>query len=412
MLNGSKLVSGHLFDYESLGVSGEPVYRASSQIRTLIQKELGDDFANLLSVPVRDDQTNAIDWYSSFNGDVTSLMDLPISEQAIIKNLILDKITKINKFSEKLKSYDNPTAKMYANLIKSSVEYPGDECIFLINGAPVIAYWGFSKEIKNSLNANLLSESKKIEAFKDLKLNDKDVVSNLSTSGNLKTSINQYSSSDKIIDENKNFENDLKTENTNTLTESIKKNTFWQRYGWWFLLLLLIGFGLLAAMKGCTNDFPLVQNDNATQEQSLPNSNQPNNRPEEIPQMKEIPQLTKEAMENKDLSIFKGTWYLTSDNIVNVKTDEKIKMVFEFNEEGVGDSIIYENTGNKCQGRAVAKILTDNEFSIQDSGPTCTNGASYSKATARCKVESGINATCQLRSGDREPFEAKFSRKK
>ena len=143
--SSAKLVSGFLSDHEALGVGGDPIYRAAEQIRTLLQKELGEPVAQIFAVPVRNDKTNELDWYSPIEGSVIQLQQLSLEDQARIKEIIAVRFASIDQFGARLKNeIGTEAARTYASLLDSAKSYPNDEQIFVINGQPVITFWGSS----------------------------------------------------------------------------------------------------------------------------------------------------------------------------------------------------------------------------------------------------------------------------
>ena len=137
----AKLASGLLSDHEALGVGGDPTYRAAEQIRTLLQKELGESFAQLFAIPIRNDKTNELDWYSPIAGNAIKLQTLSPENQERIKAEIDSRFTALDQFGARLKNeVGTETAKTYAALLNSAKSYPGDDQIFVVDSKPVITF--------------------------------------------------------------------------------------------------------------------------------------------------------------------------------------------------------------------------------------------------------------------------------
>jgi hypothetical protein len=161
------------------------------------------------------------------------------------------------------------------------------------------------------------------------------------------------------------------------------------------LILLLLLIGTPTFLKGCSTDFPLFGDPQHSS--SGPTSEGPANRSENnTPPSSNEPIITKEALQQKDLSIFKGKWDLITE-LVNDKTNEVLKLTFYFDEIGQGTATLTEKNGRTCAGSAQAKINTENSFSLEYSRLNCNNGGAYRSESATCKVlTNSAKADCML----------------
>jgi hypothetical protein len=152
-------------------------------------------------------------------------------------------------------------------------------------------------------------------------------------------------------------------------------------------------------LKGCSTDFPLFSN--TQRSSSGPTSEGPANHSENYtgPSSNQ-PIITKEALQQKDLSIFEGKWDLITD-LVNYKTNEVLKLTFYFDAIGQGTATVSEKNGRTCTGSAKAKIDTENSFSLEHSRLDCNNGGAYKNASATCNVRTdSVKADCMLTCAD------------
>lgn len=388
-VSGEKISSGFLSDYEPLGVNGDPVYRAATQIRTLLTKDLGENVANLFATPLRDDRNNAIDWYSAEKGHVTPFNAFSAGEQATFTQEIKEKLARVEDLGRRLSSNpQNQTARTYAGLLKSIQNYPDASQIFIVNNHPVIAFWGFH-------TSQQLDIPKAAAAAVAPRIPTPEVASvTEAANGSLINSANLNSPPTS----------DLSNFNTPTLGNSataIESRSFWSRYGWWLLILLLLLIGTPTFLKGCSTDFPLFGAPHQHSSQG-PNSEGPALAAPE-------PSLTIEALKQKDVSIFNGNWNLIT-SLVNIKTKELIKLNFDFDKSGQGTATVKEKNGRVCNGSANAKINSDNTFSLAYSELSCNNSGSYVSGSATCKVsDDSTKADCLLTCAE-EKCEATFQR--
>ena len=400
-VSGEKISSGFLSDYEPLGVNGDPVYRAATQIRTLLTKDLGENIANLFATPLRDDRNNAIDWYSAEKGQVTPFNTLSTGEQASFTQEIKEKLARVEDLGRRLSSNpQNQTARTYAGLLKSIQNYPDASQIFIVNNHPVIAFWGF--HTRQQLD---IPKAAALAAAVAPSIPTQEVASvTEAANGSLINSANLISPPTS----------DFSNFNSPTLGNSAaatQHRSFWSRYGWWLLILLLLLIGTPTFLKGCSTDFPLFgaphqhssQGPNsegpavAVPEPSLTHQHSSQGPNSEGPAVAvPEPSLTIEALKQKDVSIFNGNWNLIT-SLVNKNTNELIKLNFDFDKNGQGTATIKEKNGRVCNGSANAKINSDNTFSLAYSELSCNNSGSYVSGSATCKVSyDSTKADCLL----------------
>lgn len=384
-VSGEKISSGFLSDYEPLGVNGDPVYRAATQIRTLLTKDLGENIANLFATPLRDDRNNVIDWYSAEKGQITPLNAFTAGEQASFIQEIKEKLKRVEDLGLRLSNNSqNQTARTYAGLLRSIQNYPDATQIFIVNNHPVIAFWGFN--VRQQLDipkAAAAAVAPSIPTHEVAALKE-------ATNGSLINSANLNSPPTS----------DISNFNTSTLGNSAtatEHRSFWSSYGWWLLILLLLLIGTPTFLKGCTTDFPLFgdphQHSSHGHSSEGPSVAAPEVSPAAAPPE---PSLTKKALEQKDLSIFNGSWNLIT-SLVNSNTNETITLKFYFDKSGQGTATVNEINGNVCTGSANARINSENTFSLSYSSLQCTMFGSYVPSSANCRVHEDVSkADCML----------------
>lgn len=379
-VSGEKISSGFLSDYEPLGVNGDSVYRAATQIRTLLTKDLGENVANLFATPLRDDRNNSIDWYSAEKGQATPFNALTPSEQANFTQEIKEKFTRVEDLGRRLSNNpQNQTAKTYAGLLKTIRNYPDASHIFIVNNHPVIAFWGFHP--RQQLDITKASMVTAVAAATP-SIPTPDVASVTdAANGSLINRANVKSPPTSDV-------NNFNIPTPGNAAVASQSRSFWSRYGWWLLILLLLLIGTPTFLKSCSTDFPLFGD---PQKHGLQGSNS------EGPAVATPePSLTKEAFRQKDLSIFNGNWNLIT-NLTNTRTDESIKLNFFFDKTGQGTGTVKENNGNVCSGLANAQINSENTFSITHSVLSCSQEGSYVPASATCSIsEDSTKADCML----------------
>jgi hypothetical protein len=346
--SNAKLVSGFLSDHEALGVGGDPIYRAAEQIRTLLQKELGESVSQVFAIPVRNDKTNELDWYSPIEGNALPLQQLSPEEQAKVKEIIATRFTSIDQFGSRLKNeIGTEAARTYASLLDSAKSYPNDEQVFVINGQPVITFWGF----KN----NPLSKASGLKA-------------NLATPA-IPLPLDQS-------------------------TNQPVKRSWWQRFGWWLVLAALLLFGIPAVLKSCGTDFPLYK-ENA-EPLNCPQIDAPNVCKEEVKPIPQVPEkqvLSPDALKKNDLRVFEGKWVLITE-LQDLRTRKKLVINLDLGSGGNG-SAGTQMVGQTCNGGARVNIDGSKNFNVYQEKLGCSDGVQRPVNTYKCSVRPNqIQADC------------------
>jgi hypothetical protein len=146
---GSLLVSGNPQHYKAIGEGGQPVYSVAFQLREAIRLKAGSEVANCLAIPQSNQHGSMVDWYSPTEGDVVpwSAATSLEREHALAKlDLAYRKLdAAISKLT--LSEARNGQAAREKNtvlpLMSKVFFFPDTNFIYLVNGEPVIAFWGF-----------------------------------------------------------------------------------------------------------------------------------------------------------------------------------------------------------------------------------------------------------------------------
>lgn len=157
---GRKILrSGRSGDYSPLGEAGQPVFRVSGQLRDTLRRKLGTvegshlNYADHFAIPVSDQRGDVTDWYSSFSGDVIPWSSATEDErsQALAQLRVLE--SKINQYCSEFyaqqaeqnvagESISVDTA-VFARLLPKILFTPDAKHTYLVNGFPVLTFWGF-----------------------------------------------------------------------------------------------------------------------------------------------------------------------------------------------------------------------------------------------------------------------------
>ena len=144
---GPLLCSEPLQRYRALGLAGDPVWRAARQLRAAIAQRLSPEHADLLAIPEVDPSGRRIDWYAPFDGAVRRIADLGDAERAAVQ----DKVHRLHEGLVGLAvSMEEPTRsgaeRNFARLLRHALTAPGEETLYVVDGRPVMTFWGFSAD--------------------------------------------------------------------------------------------------------------------------------------------------------------------------------------------------------------------------------------------------------------------------
>lgn len=170
---GSLLVSGNPQHYKAIGEGGQPVYSVAFQLREAIRLKAGASVANCLAIPQTNQHGSMVDWYAPVAGDVVpwSAATSEEREHALSRldaaHRTLERVIAQMSQSQSRDQQAEREKNTVLPLMSKVFYFPDTNFIYLVNGEPVVAFWGFHSE-GSSLPAdpftNLRSVSSSIAA--------------------------------------------------------------------------------------------------------------------------------------------------------------------------------------------------------------------------------------------------------
>ncbi|MEI8400864.1 MAG: SrfA family protein [Alcaligenaceae bacterium] len=149
---GQRLVSGNPQNYSAIGEAGQPIYAVAFQLREAVRLKAGADVANCLALPQRNEQGSVIDWYAPESGDVIpwSAATSEEREHALIMldaaQRKLDEAVRQMASTEARTDHATREKKTALPLLDKVFIFPDSDFIFLVNGKPVVTFWGFNAQ--------------------------------------------------------------------------------------------------------------------------------------------------------------------------------------------------------------------------------------------------------------------------
>lgn len=146
-MRGALLRSGKSGSFTALGETGQPVYRAALQLREAIRRK-NPEMVDHLAIPQSDELGNQIDWYSGLDGDVIPWSSATEEERAPARRQLEALKTALEDLSQRFLVSDSDEPQqgdkaVFGKLLKRVIHFPDENFVYLVQGKPVLTFWGF-----------------------------------------------------------------------------------------------------------------------------------------------------------------------------------------------------------------------------------------------------------------------------
>lgn len=140
---GALLRSGDMREFHALGAVGKPVFSAASQLRAAVRRQLGADTADLFAIPKQNEAGDAIDWYAPNDGNVVPWSAATDEERNAAKTALITARERLFERSQALQAEEDSERQIFGKLLAQATQIPSEDHIYLVNGQPVMTFWGF-----------------------------------------------------------------------------------------------------------------------------------------------------------------------------------------------------------------------------------------------------------------------------
>ncbi|PWC12711.1 hypothetical protein B4923_09245 [Brenneria roseae subsp. americana] len=144
------LRSGSLDDFLALGENGQPVYASALQLRETLRLRKQQQIADCLAIPQPNENGDRIDWYSPIEGKVTSWIAASEKERDVALKRLETYQAAVADISQRAQSAENAGQKLFGVLLAKAIQFPGPNHVYLVDGNPVLTFWGFVNLDKKS----------------------------------------------------------------------------------------------------------------------------------------------------------------------------------------------------------------------------------------------------------------------
>lgn len=137
------LRSGNLDDYQAVGGGGQAVFDSALQIRETLRLRKQQAMVDCLAIPQINDNGDRVDWYSPTEGKAVAWK--AADEEARFRALRYLGSTLENAATLSRKSLQSgkTSLQLFGSLLEKAIQFPGENHVFLVDGKPVITFWGF-----------------------------------------------------------------------------------------------------------------------------------------------------------------------------------------------------------------------------------------------------------------------------
>ncbi|MCX9022218.1 SrfA family protein [Citrobacter portucalensis] len=137
------LRSGNLDDYQAVGGGGQAVFDSALQIRETLRLRKQQAMVDCLAIPQINDNGDRVDWYSPIEGKAVAWK--AADEEARFRALryLGSMLENTATLSRKSLQSGKTSLQLFGSLLEKAIQFPGENHVFLVDGKPVITFWGF-----------------------------------------------------------------------------------------------------------------------------------------------------------------------------------------------------------------------------------------------------------------------------
>lgn len=131
--------------YRRLGMRGQPLIAAHSQLAQILRNRLGREHAELFALPNLDPTTGSIEWFTSRAGPPTLVSTLEAQQRASLQALTDQLLREVEQLAGKLKR-EGDTAELASQMLSGALQRPPGDWLYEVGGKPVLIMWGHVPE--------------------------------------------------------------------------------------------------------------------------------------------------------------------------------------------------------------------------------------------------------------------------
>lgn len=137
------LRSGCLDDFLALGENGQAVFDSALQIRETLRLRKQHAVADSLAIPQPNDEGDRVDWYAPFEGSVLSWAAASSEQHKKALRYLDNCQANVATLIQRCQQAEKTAIQLFGSLLANALQFPGSQHVYLVDGKPVITFWGF-----------------------------------------------------------------------------------------------------------------------------------------------------------------------------------------------------------------------------------------------------------------------------
>ncbi|EAM7072949.1 ssrAB-activated protein [Salmonella enterica] len=137
------LRSGNLDDYQAVGGGGQAVFESALQIRETLRLRKQQAMVDCLAIPQLNDNGDRVDWYSPIEGQAMAWKAADEETRFQALRYLASTFESAAALSRKSQQSGKTALQLFGSLLGKATQFPGENHVFLVNGKPIITFWGF-----------------------------------------------------------------------------------------------------------------------------------------------------------------------------------------------------------------------------------------------------------------------------
>lgn len=130
-------------DFQAVGGGGQAVFESALQIREALRLRKQQAIVDCLAIPQVNDGADRVDWYSPVEGAVSSWKAASEDERYRALRYLENTLASVESLSKKCLQSPKTAQQLFGSLLAKAFQFPGENFLFLVEGKPVICFWGF-----------------------------------------------------------------------------------------------------------------------------------------------------------------------------------------------------------------------------------------------------------------------------
>ncbi|KNC92774.1 SrfA family protein, partial [Trabulsiella odontotermitis] len=149
------LRSGDLDDFQAVGGGGQAVFDSALQIRETLRLRKQLALVDCLAIPQVNDENDRVAWYAPIEGKAVAWKAADEGSRERALRFLHSTFDSALALSRKSLQSGKTAQQLFGALLEKALQFPGENHVYLVDGKPVITFWGFINLNENIRDAVL-----------------------------------------------------------------------------------------------------------------------------------------------------------------------------------------------------------------------------------------------------------------